>query len=270
MYEHAFAHDWLAYARRLLEDQSHRAACDLVLGPQAVERADAGDLRWPGYLGESFRPGGLLVVQTVHREFSSGRPSLPAAATGRLVAATRAWRDGSVDDAFWLQEMRAVYVAGFDRHWAVGRVLRALSRQIGVEVAEVAYVNAARCQVVENEPQLEGLASRKQAVVRLCASAYPISDLVRLLDPGAIVVTKGTFDVAPVGFASGTPLFVADQRQLCLRAPFRHGSFALPVGTFIRTWAPALREFLDLGRSRSAVPPAAGELSTCGSDLLPR
>lgn len=212
---------WLTYARRLLRDDEHHAACDRLLGAEALSRADAPDLRWPGYVGSGYRPGGVLLAATVHREFASGNDPLPASERDALVDATRAWRGEAISDEAWLRIVRRVYRAGLDRHWGVGSLLRGLQRRIGVSVDDVAYVNAARCQVVEDEPVLANIASIKRKVTGLCSAQYPIAELAGLLGAGAIVVTKRTHDLAAASLAhTGSPVFVVDQRQQVLRAPF--------------------------------------------------
>jgi len=65
---HEWKREWLAHARQLVADTEHRRACERALGPAATERMDASDLRWPGYVGASYCPGGVLMAATVHRE----------------------------------------------------------------------------------------------------------------------------------------------------------------------------------------------------------
>ena len=184
------------------------------------------------------------MAATVHREFASGRPPLPETATAKLVCATRAWRDAEVDDETWLGEMRRVYAAGLGHHWIVGRLLRSLRDRIGVKVGDVAYVNAARCQVVENEPRLHGISAIKTAVVGLCATSYPLIDVTSILQPAAIIVSKGTFDAAAFDMEIGPPIFVVDQRQLVLRRTFNFHGSSLPYGTGIDLWSPLLGKIL--------------------------
>jgi hypothetical protein len=238
---------WLHAARLLLDDDAHRSACDRRLGAEAVERADAGDLRWPGYLGSEYRPGGLLVAATVHREFASGSPPLPPEARDRLVRSTRDWKHHQIRDDEWLADLRAVYSAGLERHWAVGKILRALGSRIGLRVAEIAYVNAARCQVVEDAPQLEALAAIKKGVVSLCSRAYPLAELVQVIRPGAIVVTKGTFDLASATLPRDVPTFVVDQRKMWLCLRYIDSTGLLPPQSRIDQWAPALGRVLTAG-----------------------
>jgi hypothetical protein len=236
--------EWLFYARRLLADKGHIAKCDLALGPEAVWLSDADDLRWPGYLGSEYRPGGLLLVATVHREFASGRPPLPAELTQRLVDCTRAWRDGALDDDTWLGVLRDVYALGLAHHWAVGRLIRALENRAPFDVHDVAYVNAARCQLVENPP-LAHRAEIIKRVVALCAIAYPVAALLELLQPGAVIISKGAFDATNGALDRTVPLFVVDQRQLVLRAECRLKTITLRAGTRISEWAPQLAELLS-------------------------
>ena len=236
--------DWLGYARRLLNDTQHKLACDLALGTEAIRRSDADDLRWPGYLGSAYRPGGLLIAFTVHRELASGRPPLPDQARDGLVAATRAWRNESIDDSEWLTILRATYSAGLGRHWTVGKLLGHLGRLMPLRVDEIAYVNAARCQVVENAPVLARRRQIIKDVVERCTIDYPLRDLTAILKPAALVVPKETFDVARDDLPPEVPLFVIHQRRLCLQVSHRSGSWDLPAGTLIADWAPALWDLL--------------------------
>ncbi len=226
---HEWKREWLAHARQLVADTEHRRACERALGPAATERMDASDLRWPGYVGASYCPGGVLMAATVHREFASGRPPLLETERDRLVEATRSWRDQRLHDDLWLAEIQSVYANGLTRHWAVGRLLRALDDKIGLNVAEFAYVNAAKCQVVEQPPPPKAAAIKRE-VVALCSGDYPLSKLASILQPGALLVVKGTYDVAATALeATGVPVVVVDQRQLCLRAPFPDPRLTCPT-----------------------------------------
>lgn len=236
---------WLGYARHLVLDATHIEACNALLGAEARLRGEAPDLRWPGYLGASFPPGGLLLVATVHREFESGPRPLRPEQRDALVDTTRAWRDGLVDDDAWLNVVRNVYSAGLTSHWTVGRLLRALNQRIGLDVAQVAYANAARCQVVEGPPPLSRAARIKRNVVAYCTKQYPISELAALIGAGAVIVTKGTYDCAAAGLRDGPPLFVVDQRQLCLRADLDVQGRSLHAGTLIESWAGVLGQVLE-------------------------
>lgn len=235
---------WLEYVRRLLGDTDHIAACNRVLGPEAESRADASDLRWPGYLGSGYQAGGLLLVATVHREFASGRLPLADAEKQRLIDGTRAWRDSRLDDRAWLEIVREVYECGLERHWAVGRVLCALHRRIGLHVRNVAYVNAARCQVVENPPCLAHHDRIIKNVVALCAGAYPVTSMAEMLQPAAVIMSKGAYDAAEGTLDLEVPVLVVDQRQLCLRADCTLATQTLRLGTRVDEWARHLSDLL--------------------------
>lgn len=84
MLEHERA--WLDYCRRVVRDDDHRVACALRGGSAAESPPVFADVRWPGYLGADYRPGGLLWVNIIHEDlgqpgFRDGAASL-AAATG--------------------------------------------------------------------------------------------------------------------------------------------------------------------------------------------
>jgi hypothetical protein len=234
---------WVDYARRLINDAAHLEACARRLGPEAAARMDAPDLRWPGYVGAGYRPGGLLLTATVHREFASGAPAMPTPDRDRFVEATRAWRDNAISDSAWLEVLRAFYLAGLTRHWAVGRLLRALQTRVGVQADAIAYVNAARCQIAERPPIARDAAIKK-SVVRLCTADYPLTDVVGALHPAVIVVTKGTYDAAGAAIDTGVPVVAIDQRQLLLRAPLHTNGVVFPAGTRLAEWAPAVSALL--------------------------
>jgi hypothetical protein len=140
----------------------------------------------------------------------------------------------------------------------VGKLLRGLGSRIGVHVADIAYLNAARCQLVENPPVARD-AQIKASVVGLCSREYPVAEVVRLLRPSALVVTKGTYDVAAAALDVNVPVFVVHQRQLCLQSPFAHQSTAHAVGTRINDWSTTLGVLLERARESSGSPPSVGE-----------
>lgn len=100
---------WLAYAYDVVTADDHTAAC-LAAGGGCLEPNGSPELRWPGYLGRSCRPGGLLLVGNVHRNFSSNGVS--PSVSSELVAATRDWRKSPNDGEDYLQQTRRVYLAG--------------------------------------------------------------------------------------------------------------------------------------------------------------
>ena len=182
-------HWWLGYARRLLADEGHRTACAGIGGsrPSDVPAIDDPDLRWPGYLGRAYRPGGVLCVGKVHRNFRSG--SLPADLGGSLVDATREFSAGTLSDAGYLAAVRAAYAVGLAGAWRVGETFSHALGPLGVDVDEIVYVNAARCQFPQPAPS--DLSKRRQDdLVRLClrATEYPITELVAALRPSLVLI----------------------------------------------------------------------------------
>jgi hypothetical protein len=118
---------WLDYAWSVVATpERHRTACTAnggaIPGPGRVE---GNDLRWPGYLGEHYRPGrSVLCVGAVHRE---GTAALQAgdrviAETDRaLVEGAREWlgtgRSAHSDERY-LERLRAAYVRALPS-WSV-------------------------------------------------------------------------------------------------------------------------------------------------------
>lgn len=61
---------WLEYAASVVLGDHHTEAC-VAAGGGTLEADGTPELRWPGYLGERFARGGLLLVGNVHRNFAS-------------------------------------------------------------------------------------------------------------------------------------------------------------------------------------------------------
>jgi len=200
---------WLRYARDVVGDLDHRRECALLGGSPDHPGVDAPDLRWPGYLGERAAPGrSILCVGAVHREFASG--SLRAHHRDRLVDATRAWAGGRLDDQGYLAASRSVYLAGL-HGWPVGTHLRQVADALGLDVFDLVFTNAARCQVPELPPELPRASATKVALQDLCLGRFPITPLVRLVRPRLLLfISSHAYDVS---VASGD---VADVPRVCM------------------------------------------------------
>lgn len=192
---------WLAYARRIVADENHRAECAALGGSSDDPELNGVDLRWPGYLGEDYRIGGLLCVANIHRGFLSGGLAGDRALVDDTVASTRGWRDRQVDDDDWLFAVRAMYAKGLaNGGWDVARHFAFAYESLGERATSIAYSNTARCQHPTAAPK---------RLLAICLKRFPLTDLVRLLGPRLVLTSS------PVAFehlCGSCPLVYFHQR----------------------------------------------------------
>lgn len=182
--------NWLEYCRSVLTDQDHIAACSLAGGSPEGPGVDATDLRWPGYFGREYKANqSVLVVSNVHRNFASHHVTVVQ--RDLLVNTTRLWRDRQVSDAHYLAGVRSVYEAGLSGGWKVSVHLRKTLSEMGLDVTEIAYVNAARCQYPEGQETTDASKSvdrkRKKGLQKDCLKRFPIRDLEVMLRPRVVL-----------------------------------------------------------------------------------
>lgn len=256
---------WVAYAHDLLDDRGHLRRCSKaggspigsVLDPQ--NRLDS-DLRWPGYLGREYRPGGVLCVAMVHRDFESNGAGPEVRAD--IVEGTRGLRDRTITDTEYLERVRSGYEAGLAK-WVVGGSLGKTLDALSVPLTSVAYVNAARCQVPENWSHLPDKADRKEAkatcnkikekVLKLCWADYPITRIVGLLRPSFVLFanapTYKRYDrAAPTSELTGVAsacIHAWKEPAGTLLRPLHVGDLTHPEGTPLQDWAPTVRALLE-------------------------
>lgn len=254
---------WVAYAHDLLDDSDHLRRCSKaggspigsVLDPQ--NRLDS-DLRWPGYLGREYRPGGVLCVAMVHRDFESNGAGPEVRAD--IVEGTRGLRDRTITDTEYLERVRSGYEAGLAK-WLVGGRLGKTLDALFVPLTSVAYVNAARCQVPEDWSHLsdqdrqEALATCnkiKGKVLKLCWADYPITRIVGLLRPSFVLFASApTYDrydlAAPTPELTGVASACIHARRAAgtLLRSLRVGDLTHPEGTPLQDWAPTVRALLE-------------------------
>jgi hypothetical protein len=236
---------WLAYAREVVRDSTHRGQCALLGGSPQHPGVDATDLRWPGYLGAAVKRGsGVLMVGNIHRNFANGTVGVKE--RDRLVEVTRAWRDGLVDDQSYLTIVRDVYLIGL-RGWPLGRQLRFAASRLGISLEEVTYLNAARCQYPEIPPALAQARLAKPALQRFCLSRFPISRVVADVEPELLLFTSVVaFDSAAESLADDRRLKVSlHQFTGQLTRPLQLPDGLLEVGTGRESWLPAVAETLQ-------------------------
>jgi hypothetical protein len=180
---------WLEYAREVVTDDAHRVACAKRGGssPSAVlaERGAiwpanfADDVRWPGYVGRTYRRGGVLWISNIHRNFDSG--GFAAAFANSANDCIRQWRDGRTADDAFLDGIRSIYVRGL-RGWTVGSWPGKALVALNVSVESVAYTNVAKCQAVDTGVELQ----------EFCIKRWSLRRIIELLDPGLVLLTSAT------------------------------------------------------------------------------
>jgi len=176
---------WLEYSRTIVTDTTHRNACAALGGSATGVDGVITDLRWPGYSGQHYKPGGLLWVNIVHADL---RQKGCEATASTLIEATRGWRDGEVTDQEYLDANRNAYSVGL-RRWTVASLIKVIATQgLGVDIEEMAYVNAARCQVIPGSPQH----AKQDRLVGICQTWLPISAALKALRPSLVVTTSAS------------------------------------------------------------------------------
>lgn len=181
---------WLKYARDVVENEDHRVECSKAGGsdPLALVKERAGtehpagfasDVRWPGYLGTEYRPGGVIWVSNIHRNFDSA--GLPPEFAEEANDCIRSWREGTDNDETFLLRLRSVYLRGLST-WTVGARARTALDRLGVPLEAIAYTNAARCQAPDTGTGLQ----------ELCLSKWSLRDLVSILEPSLVLLTSET------------------------------------------------------------------------------
>lgn len=240
---------WLVYARSVVQNEEHRLACEAAGGsPPNHPGVDASDVRWPGYLGRNYAPGGVLCVATVHRDFASA--GVGVAIRDRLVSGTRQWKAGGIDDEAYLAAVRDGYEAGL-RQWTVGNNIGAALQCIGTDIQSICYVNAARCQYPEIEPKAPAAEAKrtKAALVHFCLSTFPIEDLVGLLQAAVVLFTNvAAYDRTKPRLPKDV-VAVAIHQQLTRRyaplaRPLVISGESFPEKTRVGVWSPSVRAYL--------------------------
>jgi hypothetical protein len=182
--------EWIGWARSVVDDCAHAAVCDGIRDrarPGAAipnpDGADAPDVRWPGYIGANFRPGGVLCVSNIHTRFQSGGLASAGALVTSALDAHRQWTRRELDDVQWLARVRAMYAAGLGPGgWSVASGYREAWRQLGENAESIAYVNAARCQWSGVKPP--------KTLYAECLTAMPLDPLLDILSPRLVLTTS--------------------------------------------------------------------------------
>lgn len=226
---------WLAYCREVVNDTDHHAQCAALGGSDGAGGFPV-DVRWPGYLGPLYSPGGLLWVANIHRNFdSAGLTEQFASAAADVVRRYRATDNGVA----YLAETGATYQRGLAAWNVVGtRGFRVLDR-LGLTLVEIAYLNAARCQHVSTGERLQ----------KFCQRRWPLRTTVALLRPALLVITSDT--ALKAAGASPWPCTVIAYNQrngrLTQASPWKPISGSLRMDD----WLEELPELTDLANGSS-------------------
>lgn len=222
---------WLDYARDVVHDSDHRAACAALGGSPSADGFPE-DVRWPGALGRTYRPGGVLWVSNIHRNFDSAGVSMSAATDAADLV--RRWRDGAIGDALFLEGIRAVYEHGLAT-WTVGTWPRKVLAALGFSVSDVLYTNAARCQST----------GTGEALQRFCLVRFPLTRLVEEMRPGLVLITSSTALTISPSESWPCPVVAFSQRngRLVLASPWKPPGVDGPVSA--AEWIPALASELS-------------------------
>ena len=219
---------WLRYAAEVVSDADHMSTCR-VRGGSPPEAGYFTDVRWPGYLGPLYGPGGVLWIANIHRNFDSAGLSSEFASSA--AAAIRGWRDGKSDDETLLREVRVVYELGL-RTWTVGYWGRRTLTALGVPIEAVAYANVAKCQAVDTGVTLQ----------RWCLRRWPLQRLIDDLEPGIVLLTSQTALASTTG-EWPCPVVAFSQRngRLMTASPWRPTSGGPSHSDWVRVLQAELR-----------------------------
>lgn len=174
---------WLEYAKDVVLSDDHTEACCRA-GGGTLERGGEAWMRWPGYIGAAYEPGGLLFVGNIHRDFASN--GVPQWVPDVLVAATRSLRaDPSGYGDTYVNDIQRAYHRGLGgdpdgvRAWTVARPFQRVLADLGEAWTQVAYTNASKSQATPGQ--------NADRLIEGCLKRWPLTDLVGILEPRAVV-----------------------------------------------------------------------------------
>lgn len=245
--------EWTERAYRLVTDWAHIDETT-VAGDNTHGGSRCAGTALARVLGMDFvRQRGVLAIGNVHREFRSGKLAVdPDEVVRQLIHGTRQLQRARHLDARVIESYmgmhRPAYEIGLAGGWTVARHFVTALRVCGTPltlpgVRRLAYVNTSCCQFPELHKEADDT-KRKKKLRRLCSSAHPMSEVVRILRPAIVLNASSVANVAlrsaGVGGSVATVFF--NQNSGSLEAPltFPDGQ-VLQRGTHIRDWVEALR-----------------------------
>jgi hypothetical protein len=175
---------WLAYAQDVVLGDDHTASC-VRDGGGCLEAPDAAHLRWPGFMGRLYRPGGLLLVGNVHRNFASD--GVPTWVAELLAATTAAFRaDPAGHGPGYLADTRRAYLRGLSGaepgRWNVSRPFSYLLQRLGLDWDNVCYTNGSKSQAVPG--------AAIDRLIRGCVQRWPVEDLAARLGASHVITSS--------------------------------------------------------------------------------
>ncbi len=200
-------------------------------------RVDGNDIRFPGYLGRNYRPGGILCVGAVGREPTlegeEGEPEI-ARTNADMFKATRKWKKNGrsrKSDATYLESIRLTYEEALPM-WSIwGRSFRPLVEDyLKRGITSIAYTNLAKCRLPIDRAT--------DPLMRLCEREFiPIRDVIDLVRPTAALVC-----VLGAGRNGGIVSSWDSERHSPLIYPFHGRNSTDPAGNKRSEWAPAMAQ----------------------------
>ena len=167
---------WLDLTRAVVTAPQGRCICRIT------------GARWSGYLGSGFvdrvRPNArVLFVGANHNGGPTGLGKTPAMAQYNALLSRWAIspRCATVDDEL-LVEMRDTYTRSWPFWGAVWRNILKIREKLGIDDADFAFVNLARC------PDPQGLSD--DSVIPACQAGFPLKDLVEAIDARVVFLAK--------------------------------------------------------------------------------
>jgi hypothetical protein len=257
---------WAERAHRILTDTKHWATTNFHSGSPQHPAVDDPDLRYAGYLGPRYRPGySVLAIGNVHTSFrthqfaegaSGYRPEL-GVAVDQALQGTRLLKE-AVDvepiASRYFELVRPLYEYGLSGSWALGTRFRPAFEAVGIgtrpeDVEELAYVNASCSQLPEGRDLTDGVFSD-------CLAVHPLVDLVKELDPIAIVTcSERAYDRLYESGVTDTVTTLCFSQHLnsphLARAVWLENKQMLPGRSMSwKKWAPSLKAHVESLRAK--------------------
>jgi hypothetical protein len=239
----------------MLTDHGHIAATGAMGTLHSADQDDPA-LRYPGYLGEAFRPEtGTLVIYGIHREFHSENlvTDPNGVIEGFILASQHLQKSETPDDTDlerYIRAHRAMYEIGLSGGWRVSSHLKEAMPACGLSfdrhgVSGIAYVNVSCCQVPELQKNGNDDTRRKNWLKKSCSAAHPVAEVVKLLRPAIVLCASSpgyaSLAKAHVGGSLATVFYNQNGGYLERPIDFPDGQ-VVPTGARRAVWTAALRK----------------------------
>lgn len=171
---------WCEYARRV---HQRSAGCP----------CDVDDAAWPGFMGENYAVGRVLIVGSIHNA-----PVLRASGIYDVVPHVERWfHSEAPDDRGYLRTLRAAYLAAIpnwkryvnaDGRQVTGAVWTNISKvvsKLGLTFADVAFTNLAKCGLPTKTSW-----PKERLRIEAHERCTPLSGLIRDIEPHYVLIAK--------------------------------------------------------------------------------